>query len=92
VRQPNINHIKGIRDAAYAALDEFARSKGLSEIHSQDAVIGLTYALATIIKDAPDSETRGRLQMSVMQAITNQAVEGTPSSVIVPKRPALLVN
>jgi hypothetical protein len=30
--------------------------------------------------------------MSVIQAITNQAVEGTPSSVIVPKRPALLAN
>jgi hypothetical protein len=86
---PNLNHIKGIRDAAYAALDEFARANRLDSVEAIDAVIGLTYAIATIIKDAPDSDVR--MQRAVMQAVTGQSIDGAPGSRIIAPKSSLVM-
>jgi hypothetical protein len=88
---PNLNHIKGIRDAAYAALDEFARANRLDSVEAIDAVIGLTYAIATIIKDAPDSDVRFRMQRAVMQAVTGQSIDGAPGSRIIAPKSSLVM-
>ena len=78
----NPNHVKGVRDAVHAGIQEFAKDHGLDVggLAASDVVCAVAWVLRDLIKEAPDAYVRAELAAGARYAIDDAG----KSSILLP--------
>jgi len=74
----NPDHVRGMRDAIHAGVQDFAEAKGLGlgSIHGNDLAAALAFVMRDLIRQAPDSTVRHQL-LAEIKAVLDDAAAGS---------------